>query len=136
MGTEIQITAGPQQESDTAVSVGGGVYMTTVVAGVKALVDVQSIHQLDLEFRVYVLNSGTTKAIAKVQTSMQNLSDADGLWTTVLTSADVTTSNKSVAFTSGSGRLLRYVRWAIELYAASGIDVGATFDITGMARSD
>lgn len=135
MGTEIQITAGPQQESDTAVF-DGSVYKITVTAGVKAIVDVQSFHQLDLEFRVYALDSGTTKAIAKVQTSMQNLSDADGLWTTVLTSADVTTSNKSVAFTSGSGRLLRYVRWAIELYAASGIDVGATFDITGMARSD
>ena len=135
MGTEIQITAGPQQETGTA-ALDGGVYKTTVTAGVKAIVDVQSIHQLDLEFRVYVLNSGTTKAVAKVQTSMQNLSDADGLWTTVLTSADVTTSNKAVAFTSGSGRLLRYVRWAIELYAASGIDVGATFDITGMARSD
>jgi len=135
MGTEIQITAGPQQESDTAVF-DGSVYKITVTAGVKAIVDVQSFHQLDLEFRVYALDSGTTKAIAKVQTSMQNLSDADGLWTTVLTSADVTTSNKAVAFTSGSGRLLRYVRWAIELYAASGIDVGATFDITGMARSD
>ncbi len=135
MGTEIQITAGPQQETGTA-ALDGGVYKTTVTAGVKAIVDVQSIHQLDLEFRVYVLNSGTTKAVAKVQTSMQNLSDADGLWTTVLTSADVTTSNKSVAFTSGSGRLLRYVRWAIELHAASAIGVGATFDITGMARSD
>ena len=135
MGTEIQITAGPQQETGTA-ALDGGVYKTTVTAGVKAIVDVQSIHQLDLEFRVYVLNAGTTKAVAKVQTSMQNLSDADGLWTTVLTSADVTTSNKSVAFTSGSGRLLRYVRWVVELHAASAVTVEATFDITGMARSD
>lgn len=135
MGTEIQITAGPQQESDTAVF-DGSVYKFTFTAGVKAVVDMQSFHQLDLEFRVYALGSGTTKAVAKVQTSMQNLSDADGLWTTVLTSADVTASNKSVAFTSGSGRLLRYVRWSVELHAASGVTVEATFDITGMARSD
>ena len=124
MGDLFRLTTGPTRVTATGAQ------------DVKEVPQVTAYKGFDLLLQVYELSGSTLELTVKVETSMQNLSDADGLWTTVLTSADVTASNKSVAFTSGSGRLLRYVRWAIELYAASAVAVGATFDITGMARSD
>lgn len=140
MGTEFRVTKGPTRASGTtAASVP---YNVTKYMETKDLLRVTDFEKIEAQLRVFNLETNTTAVQVYLETSMEDESDDSAAWLQVVDFGAITSITSFWAHkvtqppTPTSPTLLKNFRWKIVLTSASASQaVGATFDITGIARS-
>jgi hypothetical protein len=96
------------------------------------VMDVLAYSQLDVAVHIYNLEAAASlSATFSIETSMQNKSDDDDLWVSLITYTAITSATPPLLIKGNATTgILRYIRWKLVL---AGTTPKAAFSVSGIA---